>query len=243
MEQPCSSGGVVPSVILKCPRCWGTPQTGLVLYQTVPSMRRGLGPSQPQPCPSDWKRVSHIINAELNGNKWMERWMDEWMDRWMNGWIDRQMNEWIGGWVDGWMNGWMNGQMAEWINGWMNEEMPGWKVTPHPAGCGHAGVWGIHKCVAWSLTVQGWGIYILSLPWVGYLLYYYFHNAVNCKHPPSKETDSRKSNSPSLPDEEKTDKVVPSTSGWLQDPRVCIPPKLTTPSFYFSSHIFIFHWF
>ena len=23
--------------------------------------------------------------------------------------------------------------------------------------------------------------------------------------------------------------------GWLQDPRVCIPPKLTTPPFYFSS--------
>lgn len=117
--------------------------------------------------------------------------------------------------------------MGEWM-----KKCAGWKVTPHPAGCGHAGVWGIHKCVAWSLTVQGWGIYILSLPWVGCLLYYYFHNAVNCKHPPSK-TDSRKSNSPSLPDEEKTDKVLPSTSGWLQDPRVCIPPKLTTPSFYF----------
>lgn len=147
----------------------------------------------------------------------------------VNGWIDKRMNEWIGGWTNEQMDDWVD----KWVNKWMNKEVPGWK--PHPVGCGHAGVWGIHKCVAWSLTVQDWGIYILSLPWVGCLLYSYFHNAVNCKHPPSKETDSRKSNHPKLPDEEKTDKVLPSTSGWLRDPRVCIPPKLTTPSFYFSS--------
>lgn len=45
------------------------------------------------------------------------------------------------------------------------------------------GVWGIRKCVASSLTIQAWRIYILSLPWAGCLLDSYFHNAINCKHP------------------------------------------------------------
>ena len=125
MEQPCSSGGIVPSVILKCPRCWGTPHTGLVLYQTVPSMRRGLGPSQSQLCPSVRKRVSHIINAELK--KETNEWKGEWMDRWMNGWTDRWMNEWIGGWVDGWMNEqmdeWMDGWVDKWVNEWRNARL------------------------------------------------------------------------------------------------------------------------
>ena len=92
-------------------------------------------------------------------------------------------------------------------------------------GCGAStnvwpGAWQFRTEEFTSCPCPGWGV--CSTP-------------VNCKHPPSKETDSRKSNHPKLPDKEKTDKVLPSTSGWLQDPRVCIPPKLTTPSFYFSS--------
>lgn len=109
-----------------------------------------------------------------------------------------------------------------------------------------AGVWGIHKYVASSLTFRpkestsrpcpGRGVYSTVISTM--------QLTADTLHPGDR---FQRVKQPFPPDQEKSDRVLPSTCSWLQDPRDCIPQKLTAPSFYFpficskTLHSQVFH--